>query len=127
MRNYATGNWPESIFSSDLDNDGDMDLMTANYSSNNISILINDGNGHFAARSIFSTDLDSDDDLDIITANYNSHTLSIFLNNGNGIFSNKSDFVTGENPYSVFSADINDNGNMDLISQRECGLTVSAN
>ena len=38
---YAAGDGPESVFSIDLDGDGDNDLATANYGSDNVSILLN--------------------------------------------------------------------------------------
>ena len=38
---YVAGDTPRSVFSIDLDGDGDDDLAVANYSSNNVSILLN--------------------------------------------------------------------------------------
>ncbi|OGO12510.1 MAG: hypothetical protein A2Y53_01890 [Chloroflexi bacterium RBG_16_47_49] len=40
-RTYAAGTYPVSVFSVDLDGDGDSDLAVANYGSNNVSILNN--------------------------------------------------------------------------------------
>ena len=38
---YGTGNVPYSVFSSDLDGDGDMDLAVANQYSDSVSVLLN--------------------------------------------------------------------------------------
>jgi hypothetical protein len=38
---YPVGDAPYSIFAADLDGDGDLDLATANYGSDNVSILLN--------------------------------------------------------------------------------------
>jgi hypothetical protein len=38
---YAVGDAPRAVFASDLDGDGDLDLATANYSSNSVSVLLN--------------------------------------------------------------------------------------
>ncbi|RKX29251.1 MAG: hypothetical protein DRP47_02125 [Candidatus Zixiibacteriota bacterium] len=39
--NYDVGDYPTSVFSIDLDGDGDNDLAVVNASSDNISILLN--------------------------------------------------------------------------------------
>ncbi|NIM97754.1 MAG: hypothetical protein GTO24_06645, partial [candidate division Zixibacteria bacterium] len=36
------GTYPRSVFSADLDGDGDLDLATANYLSNRVSVLLNE-------------------------------------------------------------------------------------
>jgi PKD repeat protein len=41
--NYGTGTEPFSVFCADLDGDGDLDLAVANFGSNNVSILKNNG------------------------------------------------------------------------------------
>ena len=46
---YGVGSNPMSVCAADLDGDGDSDLAVANYSSNNVSILKNNGDGTFAA------------------------------------------------------------------------------
>ena len=45
----AWGATPASVCAADLDGDGDSDLAVANYGSNNVSILKNNGDGTFAA------------------------------------------------------------------------------
>jgi hypothetical protein len=87
---YDVGSWPNSIFSADLDKDGDLDIAVANASSDNISILKNNGNGVFSERvdygvgtsphSVFCADLDGDGDLDIAVVNYIDNTVSILIN-----------------------------------------------
>jgi len=86
---YTTGSLPFSVFSSDLDGDGDLDLATANSGSDNISVLPNNGDGTFAAQetyaagtaphSVFASDLDSDGDLDLATANSGSDNISVLF------------------------------------------------
>jgi hypothetical protein len=81
---------PTSVFSADLDGDGDLDLATANYDSHNVSVLLNNGDGTFAPHSVysvgdtpwsvFSADLDGDGDLDLATANSDPDNVSVLLN-----------------------------------------------
>ena len=42
---YLAGATPASLFSADLDDDGDYDLAVANWLSDNISVLSNNGDG----------------------------------------------------------------------------------
>ena len=87
---YAAGDYPWSVFSIDLDGDGDNDLATANQNSDNVSILLNNGDGTFQSAvnyaagdgpwSVFSIDIDGDGDNDLATANENSDNVSILFN-----------------------------------------------
>jgi hypothetical protein len=38
---FGVGSEPGSVFAADLDGDGNVDLSTANYGSNNVSVLLN--------------------------------------------------------------------------------------
>src|SRR5687767_7589803 len=44
---YPTGVSPQAIVSADFNNDGRLDLATANYDSADISVLLGDGAGGF--------------------------------------------------------------------------------
>jgi hypothetical protein len=43
-RGYSVGSGPRSVVVADLNGDGFVDVVTANYQSANVSVLINDGN-----------------------------------------------------------------------------------
>jgi hypothetical protein len=132
---YLVGDNPSSVFSADLDGDGDLDLVTANYNSDNVSVLLNNGNGTFATHSVyavgldplsvFSADLDGDGDLDLAVANSGSHNVSVLLNNGSGTFTPRSDYPVGDGPLSVFSADLDGDGDMDLATANAFSNNVS--
>ena len=76
---YATGNYPYSVFSADLDGDRDMDMVIPSSNTNNFSVFFNNGKGSFAQKtenssgypslSVYAADLDSDGDLDMAVAN----------------------------------------------------------
>ncbi|MGI4870774.1 MAG: FG-GAP-like repeat-containing protein [Janthinobacterium lividum] len=38
---FATGTWPQGIVAADVNSDGKPDLITSNYSTNNVSVLLN--------------------------------------------------------------------------------------
>jgi hypothetical protein len=47
---YAAGRTPWSVAIGDLNGDGESDLATANYQANNVSVLLNRGDGSFQAK-----------------------------------------------------------------------------
>jgi hypothetical protein len=132
---YAAGDGPHSVFSADLDGDDDMDLATANYYSDNVSVFLNNGDGTFAAhsvyavddgpRSVISADFDGDGDMDLAAIDYYSDNAAILLNNGDGGFAPYSAYSVGDAPWSVYSADLDGDGDMDLAAANLLGDDIS--
>jgi len=122
--NYGVWGNPMSIFSADLDADGDLDLAVVNNWGNIVSILKNNGGGTFQNRvdypvgsypsSIFCADLDGDGDLDLAVANSGSNNVSILKNNGDGTFKPKVNYNAGNTPLSIFCADLDGDNDVDL-------------
>jgi hypothetical protein len=134
---YATGDSPHHAGFADFDGDDDLDIVTADYYSDNISILMNDGQGIFSKkgeyktgegpRSLFVADIDADSDADVVTANYHDDSVSVLKNNGDGSFAPKVDYDVGLGPYSIFLADVgeDENGDLDLITADEQAFKIS--
>jgi len=122
---YGPGLNPVSVTSADVNGDGRADLIVANWNSNTVSVLMNNGNGTFAAKvdyttgsnpySVTSADVNGDGRADLIVANFYGNTVSVLTNNGNGTFAAKVDYATDLSPKSVTSADVNGDGKADLI------------
>jgi len=96
-----------SVFPTDVDGDGDLDLAT---SSSDVSVLLNDGNAHFTVDdiytvgsnpwSIFGADFDGDHDMDLATTNWGSDNISILFNHTSCDCSNHGD-VNGDSLISA--------------------------
>src|SRR5277367_4694507 len=105
---YTTGydSLPLAVVAGDFNNDNQLDLVTANYGTNNIGVFLSSGNGTFENQSTFSTGLGSrpysivvghfNDDtmLDIAVANYGTNNICVFLGYGNGVFANPTTYST---------------------------------
>src|SRR5688500_2488195 len=55
--NVSVGNSPESIAAGDFNGDGNIDLVTANLTSNGVSVLLGNGAGIFSAPMNFPAGL----------------------------------------------------------------------
>lgn len=55
MSTYATDASPESVAVADINGDQRADIITANYASNDTSVLLNAGNGTFLPQTTYPT------------------------------------------------------------------------
>jgi trimeric autotransporter adhesin len=144
---FATGINPISAAIGDIDGDGKLDIVTANYFSNTLSVLRNRApNGcitsaSFAPKVDFTTgaqpynvaisDIDGDGKPDVAVVNQASATLSIFRNTAvtgsitNTSLAPRTDFATGNNPFSIAIGDIDGDGKVDLAVVNHLSYTLS--
>ena len=127
---------PYSIVAADLNNDGKVDLVTANWAGGpgNIDVLYNNGSGGFAVNatlpadgapeSIIAADINNDGKLDLVCANAAASSLIIYTNRGNSFGSNTTIHV-GSGPHCVIAADVNLDGKIDLITANFGASTLS--
>jgi hypothetical protein len=110
----------------DLNGDGNLDLVTANQGSSNVSVLLGAGDGTFGAPTIFAAgsfpwtvsigDLNGDGDLDLVTASTSTNKATVLLGVGNGTFGAAVNYATGSFPSAVSIADLNGDGALDLVT-----------
>jgi hypothetical protein len=133
---FTTGNRPLSIKLGDVNGDGKLDIVTANYVGGNVSVLLGNGNGTFKTQATFATgfapksvtlgDVNGDGKLDIVTANYGNDNASVLLGNGNGTFQNQNTFATGtDRPRSLTIGDVNGDGKLDILKANYSSDTAS--
>ncbi len=126
-------NNPQSVFSADLDNDGDLDVLSASHNDDEVAWYENvNGLGQFGIQQVISTsgngpcsvfgiDIDGDGDNDVLSASANDNTISWYENNdGQGNFGQQNVINTELiGLRSVFSTDIDGDGDYDVLSASE--------
>jgi hypothetical protein len=119
-----------SVYASDMDGDGDMDVVSASYGDDKIAWYENtDGDGTFgaqqvistaalSARSVYATDLDGDGDMDVLSASYADNKIAWYENtDGDGTFGAQQVISTAAlGAISVYATDIDGDGDMDVLS-----------
>jgi uncharacterized repeat protein (TIGR01451 family) len=135
----SAGTYPYSATVGRFNGDAFDDLAVANVSSNDVTILLGDGNGGFApaAGSPISVgslpspiivgrfNADAYDDLGV--ANFGSNSVSILLGDGSGGFTSAvgSPVSVGTNPWSVTVGRFNSDGINDLAVANDGASSVS--
>ena len=66
---YATGDSPRSLTSGDFNGDGKPDLAVANQGNNNVSVLLNNGNGGFGTATNYAVGIQP---YYVVSADFNS-------------------------------------------------------
>lgn len=130
---YATGRFPYAADAGDLNGDGAVDVVVAQWPwATGFSLLVNRGDGTFLEAvqhpSAFPSldvrlgDVDLDGDLDVVLSNtgvnYEGGTISVYLNDGTGSFGPQQQFSVGggsyPGPYGIAVEDFDGDGLPDI-------------
>jgi predicted nucleotidyltransferase len=123
----------------DFNNDGRLDIATANYNINNVGILLGYGNGSFTAPIMYAyidgshpwalatDDFNHDNKLDIIIALWGINQMGVMLGNGDGTFGELILYSTGSGtrPLSIAIGDFNNDNHLDITTANYGTGTVS--
>ena len=134
-----TGAGPTAIAVGDFNDDGFADLAVVNKNANTVTIFLGNGDETFqtpvttlvtgnAPTSIVAQAFNPNAPgiIDLAVTNSTDNTLQIFLGNGKGTFTNGAIYNTGVTPVYVASADVNLDGNLDLVVA-DSGAATSTN
>ena len=129
---YSTGagSMPDGIAVADVNGDSKLDVLTANYGTNTVGVLLGTGTGSFPTLATYSTgpgslpgdiyvaDVNGDSRLDVLTPNYGSNSAAVLLGTGTGSFGAVTTYSTGPNglPVDLVVADVNRDGKLDLLT-----------
>lgn len=142
---FGVGDSPRDVATGDFDGDGNIDIATANREDDTVSILLGNGDGTFGVFTsvtlLAAADADtraqpeglavgdfdggSNDDL-AVSRSHNTHSdVVVLLNMGDGTFGEPTDFAVGQDPRGVVTADMNGDGNLDLVVSNNDSKDVS--
>ncbi len=142
---YPVDSTPQMVITEDLNEDGILDLITANAHGNNVSVLIGNGSGGvgigtFQPRvdypvgsgphSVLAGDFNEDDIIDLVTSNWNHDNITVLLGAGtagvgDGTFDLISGYAAGDAPRRVVSADFDGDDIADLATCDFYGRTLT--
>jgi FG-GAP-like repeat len=121
--------------SGDYNGDTHSDLAVTNASSNNVSVLLNNGDGTFTVPVSYGVaefpywlaagDFDGDSDLDLAVTNVDSDNVSVLLNNGDGTFAAAANYDVGDLPFVIVVADFDGDTDRDLAVMNQASDNVS--
>ncbi|MEZ6164025.1 MAG: VCBS repeat-containing protein [Phycisphaerales bacterium] len=131
---YSVGEDPAAIRAADVNLDGDLDLITANTGTNDVSVLRGSTGGAFLPEVFFGVgtgpediavaDVNADGRPDIVSANGAASTVSVVAGNGSGTSwtiigtysTNNGGGTGGQSPSSIALRDLNANGLPDIVT-----------
>ena len=134
----TSANKPESVYAIDIDNDNDIDVLSASISDDKIAWYENDGSSppNWAAHNIstsadhayavYAIDMDKDNDIDVLSASIQDSKIAWYENNGSSppswtthIISSSANF-----PTSVFAIDLDNDTDIDVLTTLGIGDKV---
>jgi hypothetical protein len=122
------GTTPESVAVSDLDGDGNLDLVVACYGANALGVLLGNGDGTFLPVELYSggngpiavtvADVNQDDIPDVVVTDFSGNGLSLFEGVGDGTLLPMPGYstTTGSEPDATLVADLNADGTPEIIT-----------
>ena len=131
----ATGAPSYGIVMGDLNGDGIPDLVTSNYSSNTLSVLMGNGDGSFLAPVDYAVsnyafgmalgDVNGDGYPDIAVGFDEGGNVGVLLGNGDGTFQAMLTNTTSGASFYVALTDLNHDGNLDIATLNSSAGGVS--
>jgi len=122
----SVGATPFYLQSADFNGDGKFDFASANWGSNDISVIIAASNSNITYSAavnysvgnkpyaLTAADFNNDGNKDLAVCNFSSSSVSLLLGSSTGTFSAATSLTVSNTPYNIISDDFNSDGNKDL-------------
>ncbi|MCC6603783.1 MAG: VCBS repeat-containing protein [Anaerolineae bacterium] len=120
-----------SVYAADIDDDGDLDVLSASAGDDKVLCYENKGDGTFGnpwnisvsadgVNAVFAADIDGDEKIDVLSADYNSDRITWYKNVYAGqpcsFAIQPAISINADGASSVFAGDIDGDGNVDVVS-----------
>ncbi len=119
-----------SVFATDVDGDGETDVLSASFDDDKIAWYESDGGSPpvftehvistaaIAAQCVFATDVDGDGDTDVLSASFNDDKIAWYESDGGSppIFNERVISTTANAALCVFATDVDGDGDTDVLS-----------
>ncbi|MBI2208154.1 VCBS repeat-containing protein [Candidatus Woesearchaeota archaeon] len=126
----TSANRASSVYAIDIDNDNDIDVLSASQVDDKIAWYENDGGSNPSwtarnittsaneARSVYAIDIDKDNDIDVISASSLDNTIAWYENNGSSppSWTARNISTSASGAFSVFAIDIDKDNDNDVLS-----------
>jgi hypothetical protein len=130
------GNSPEGVKTGDANNDGFLDIVSANRADNNITILCwDDENEDWILNATIGVgnspycidigDVNNDTYNDIVTANYGDNNVSIIRGKEDGSWKDIISKEVGTKPWDIAIGDVNNDGANDIVTANRVSDDIS--
>jgi hypothetical protein len=124
--NFGVNSGPSEIVAADFNGDNKLDLALANMFTNDVSVMLGNGNATFAPRVNFAVgvrpvslkagDFNGDGLVDLVSGNNSSSDITLLVGNGGGSFTRIKNWAVPSLPNALALGDVDKDGNTDVVT-----------
>ncbi len=124
---------PWTTITTDVENDGDADIVAVSLGSSTLNVFLNDGSGAFTGPTVLATstnpfdlvagDMNGDGFDDIVVCTTQSARADVFLNEGDGTFASVAAYSAGARGSAIDVGDLDEDGDLDVVISNDVGAS----